>query len=56
MYVMNVTDYVNMADDYNHTLSPNCTVNGSNINIIIPTLLLAIPCGLSFLCLMSLLV
>ena len=32
----------------------NCTVKENNIDIIIPTLLLTIPCGLSFLCLMSL--
>ena len=37
------------------TLS-NCTNNENNIDIIIPTLLLTIPCGLSFSCLMGLLV
>ena len=55
---MNVADYDNMTDFFNHSLSKNsnCTINGTNIDIIIPTLLLTIPCGLSFLCLMSLMV
>ena len=54
----NVTDYDNMTDDYNNTLSlnNNCTNNGNNIDRIIPTLLLTTPCGLSFLCLMSLMI
>ena len=34
----------------------NCTNNGNNIDKIIPTLLLTKPFGLSFLCLMSLMV
>ena len=50
MYVTNITD-----DYMNITLS-NCTNNENNIDIIIPTLFLKIPCGLSFLCLMSLMV
>ena len=56
--MLNVTDYDNMTDDYNDSLSinNNCTINENGIDIIIPTLLLAIPCGLSFLCLMSLMV
>ena len=47
---MNVTDYNNMTDGYNESLSlnNNCTMNENNIDIIIPTLLLTIPCGLSF--------
>ena len=58
MYVLNVTDYDNMTDDYNDTLwiNKNCTINENNIDIIIPTLLLTIPCELSFLCLMILIV
>ena len=51
--VMNVTHYDNMTDDYNNN---NCTINENNIDKIIPTLLFTIPCGLSFLCLISLLV
>ena len=37
-------------------LLSNCTFNENDIDIIIPTLLITIPCGLSFLCLMSLMV
>ena len=52
MFIANVTD------DYNDTLSinNNCTNNESNIDIIIPALLFTIPCGLSFFCLISLMV
>ena len=46
---MNVT---NITDDY----IDNCTDNENNIDIIIPALFFTIPCGLSFLCLMSLMV
>ena len=53
---------MNITDDYNDTLSTittndynniadNCTINESNIDKIVPTLLLTILCGLSFLCL-----
>ena len=49
MYITNVTDYDNMTDDYNN----NCTNSEKNIDIIIPSLLSTIPCGLSILCLMS---
>ena len=45
-----------MTDDYNNTLSPNCTINENNIDITKPTILFTIPCGLSFLCLISLMV
>ena len=45
----------NITDDYD-TFTKNCTNNENIIEIIIPTLLLTIPCGLSFLCLMSLMV
>ena len=56
---MNVTDdYIiitlNNYTDYNNITFTNCTINENNIDIIIPTLLLTIPCGLSFLCLLSL--
>ena len=57
MYITNVTDYDNMTDDYNNTLSlNNFTTNENNFDIIIQALLFTIPCGLSFLCLMSLMV
>ena len=46
---MNIT---NITDDYdNITDTIDC-----NIDIIIPALLFTIPCGLSFLCLISLMV
>ena len=52
---MNIT---NITDDYdNITEYDNTTdANNCNIDIIIPTLLFTIPCGLSFLCLTSLMV
>ena len=52
MYVTKITD------DYNDTLSidNNCTDNENNIDIIIPALLFTTPSGLSFLCLISLMV
>ena len=48
MYVTNITnDY-----EYDNTTETNIC----NIDIIIPALLFTIPCGLSFLCLISLMV
>ena len=47
---MNVTDYDNRTDDYNDSLSIN------NFDIFLPTLILLLPCGVSFLCLISLMV
>ena len=61
MNITNVTNDFDIIADYdiiistNMTLS-NCTDNENNIDIIIPTILLTIPCGLSVLCLMSLMV
>ena len=49
MYITNVTD------DYDNITS-NCTNNENNIDISIPALLITIPCVLSFLCLISLMV
>ena len=40
---MNVTHYDIMTDDYNNN---KCTINENNNDIIIPTLLSTIPCGL----------
>ena len=54
MYVLNFTD-LNTSTDY-HNVTDNCTINENNIDNITPTLLYTIPCGLSFLCLMSLMV
>ena len=47
MYVTNVTKSDNLTDDNNN----NCTKSENNIHIFIPSLLLTIPCVLSFLCL-----
>ena len=57
MYITNVTDYDNMTDDYSDTLSinNNCTNNDDKIEIIIP-LFTIIPCGMSLMCLISLMV
>ena len=42
MYVMKVTDYDIMTDDYNDSLSINniCTIKENNIDTMIPTLIL----------------
>ena len=52
MYVTNITD------DYNDTSSihNNCTDKENNFDIIIPALLFITPCGISFLCLISIMV
>ena len=52
MYVTNIADDYDNITDLNFT--NNCTINESNIDIIKPTLFFTIPCGLSFLCLISL--
>ena len=65
MNVINVTDgydnirldnYKDILNDYNNSSLSNRTDSEFNIDINIPSLLLRIPCGLSFLCLMSLMV
>ena len=48
--MMNVTDYDLMTDVY------ICTINENNNDVFKPALLFTIPCGLTILCLMSLLV
>ena len=50
MYITNITD------DYDNISLCNCTNNENDFDIIIPALLFTIPCGLSFLCLISLMV
>ena len=47
---------INITDDYDNMTLCNCTDSENNIDIIKPTLLFTIPCGLSFLCLMKLMV
>ena len=58
MYITNVTDYDNMTDIYNDSLSlsNNCTNYEIIIDIIIPALLITKPSGRSFLCLISFMV
>ena len=52
MYITIITDdYDNITEYDNTTDIKNC-----NIDIIIPALLFTIPCGISFLCLISLIV
>ena len=55
MNIINITDLDNITD-YDDTSPYNCTDSEYNIDIIIPALLFTIPCGLSFLCLISLMV
>ena len=51
MYITNITD------DYNDTLSinSNCTNSENNIEIILPLITIK-PCGLSLICLISLMI
>ena len=51
MNIINVTDLDNITEYDNTTDTNDC-----NIDIIIPALLFTIPYGLSFICLMSLMV
>ena len=44
MYLTNITDF-NTTNDYDN-ITDNCTITENIIDIIIPTLLLTIPCGL----------
>ena len=52
---MNVTDYDKMTDDYNDSLSINinCTIKENKNDKIKPALLITKSCGLSILCLIS---
>ena len=61
MYISNITNgYDNIASsnytDYDNVSFANCTNNGNNIDIITPSILLTIPCGISFFCLLSLMI
>ena len=60
MNITNVTDYDNITSsnytEYDNMTLCNCTINENKFNIIIPALLFSIPCGLSFLCLISLMI
>ena len=48
--------YTNILNDYDNMTLSNCTNNKNIIDIFIPSLLLTVPCGLSFLCMLSLMV
>ena len=42
-----------ILDDSDNLIFTNCTDVENSVDVIVPTLLLTIRCGLSFLCLMS---
>ena len=50
MYVLKITD------EYDNIILSNCGNSETDFHIVIATLLLTITCGLSFLCLMSLMI
>ena len=52
----NYTDYDNITSSNDNLSLSNCTFNENDIDINIPSLLLTIPCGLSFLCMLSLMI
>ena len=67
MYVTNITNDYDNITEYNNITSSNysnydnlticnCTDNENDIDIIIPALLFFTPCGISFICLISLMV
>ena len=59
MNIINITDSDKITDLDNNTTNTtlcNCTNDEYDINITIPLLLFTIPCTLSFLCLISLMV
>ena len=60
MDIINITDSDKITDLDNNkatnTTLCNCANNEYNINLTIPLLLFTIPCTLSFLCLISLMV
>ena len=51
----NYTDYDNITSSNDNLTLSNCTNNDNNIEIIIP-LFTIIPCGMSLICLISLMV
>ena len=57
MYVTNIIIYDNTTDDCNDTISKNnnCTNNDNN-NLIVLPLIKITPCGMSLICLISLMV
>ena len=55
MYIKNITNDYDNITDYDNTPSINCTNSENNIEIVIP-LITIIPCGMSLVCLISLMV
>ena len=53
---MHTTNVTNDYDKISSSSYTDCTNNENIIDITIPALLFTIPCGLSFLCLISLMV
>ena len=49
-------DIINITDGNDKMTLCNCTDNENDIDIIIPALLFITPCGISFVCIISLLV
>ena len=60
MNIINIADSDKITDLHNNTATNttlcNCTNNEYDINLSIPLILFTIPCTLSFLCLISLMV
>ena len=56
MNIINITDSDKITDLDKNTTLCNCTDNEYDINLTVPLLLFTIPCTLSFLCLISLMV
>ena len=52
----NYTDYDNVTSNKDIMTLSNFTFHENDIDVFIPTLLFTIPCGLSFLCFLSLIV
>ena len=52
---MNISNITDTIDDYNKTLTSKCTNNDKFIEIVIP-LITIIPCGMSLICLLSLMI
>ena len=55
---MDITNITDITDDYDNMALCNCTDNEYeyDINLTIPLIFITIPCCLSFLCLISLMV
>ena len=52
---MNISNITDTIDDYNNTLTSNCTDNDNIIELVTP-LITIVPCGMSLICLISFMV